>query len=101
MAWADWRRGPNDEHNLQTIAAAENRFGDCLTSACHLGLETRMEEMGMRLRRFIGLLAIATLWAPIAFGQAYPNKPVHVVVPFTAGSATDILARTYGQKLSE
>src|SRR6266550_3094829 len=61
----------------------------------------RTEETSMRLRRFIGLLAIATLWAPIAFGQVYPNKPVHVVVPFTAGSATDILARTYGQKLSE
>ena len=36
-----------------------------------------------------------------ALGQQYPSKPVHVVVPFTAGSATDILARTFGQKLSE
>ncbi|HXL84465.1 MAG TPA: tripartite tricarboxylate transporter substrate binding protein, partial [Casimicrobiaceae bacterium] len=36
-----------------------------------------------------------------AAGQPYPSKPVHVIVPFTAGSATDILARTFGQKLSE
>src|SRR5205085_5165816 len=28
-------------------------------------------------------------------------KPVKIIVPFTAGSATDILARTFGQKLSE
>ena len=55
----------------------------------------------MRLGRSTGLLAVATLWASVAFGQAYPSKPVHVIVPFTAGSATDILARTYGQKLSE
>ena len=55
----------------------------------------------MKLTRFTGFLVVATLWASIAFGQAYPNRPVHVVVPFTAGSATDILARTYGQKLSE
>jgi tripartite-type tricarboxylate transporter receptor subunit TctC len=55
----------------------------------------------MKLTRFTGFLVVATLWTPIAFGQGYPNKPVHVVVPFTAGSATDILARTYGQKLSE
>src|SRR6266496_5225626 len=55
----------------------------------------------MKLTRFIGFLVVATLWTPSAFGQGYPNKPVHVVVPFTAGSATDILARTYGQKLSE
>jgi tripartite-type tricarboxylate transporter receptor subunit TctC len=39
--------------------------------------------------------------ATLAFGQGYPAKPVKIVVPFTAGSATDILARTFGQKLSE
>jgi tripartite-type tricarboxylate transporter receptor subunit TctC len=57
--------------------------------------------MGMRLGRFTSLLAVAALWASSAFGQGYPNKPVRLVVPFTAGSATDILARTFGQKLSE
>jgi len=46
------------------------------------------------------LLLLCFCWGT-AFGQGYPNKPVHVVVPFTAGSATDILARTFGQKLSE
>src|SRR5436309_6392833 len=55
----------------------------------------------MKLTRFTGFLLVAILWTPIAFGQGYPNKPVHAVVPFTAGSATDILARTFGQKLSE
>ena len=53
----------------------------------------------MKLGRLTALIAL--LWASAAFGQGYPNKPVHVVVPFTAGSATDILARTFGQKLSE
>ncbi len=28
-----------------------------------------------------------------AFGQSYPNKPIHLIVAFTAGSATDIIAR--------
>src|SRR5512132_1607532 len=55
----------------------------------------------MRLSRFTRFLVFAMLWTSIAFGQGYPSKPVHVVVPFTAGSATDILARTFGQKLSE
>ena len=36
-----------------------------------------------------------------ARGARVSDKPVRIVVPFTAGSATDILARTVGQKLSE
>jgi tripartite-type tricarboxylate transporter receptor subunit TctC len=60
-----------------------------------------MKEMMMRLGRFAAAIAIPVLWASVATGQGYPNKPVHVVVPFTAGSATDILARTFGQKLTE
>ena len=51
--------------------------------------------------RLAALSMLAMFWTSTAMGQGYPNKSVHVVVPFTAGSATDILARTYGQKLSE
>jgi len=36
-----------------------------------------------------------------AFAQGYPGKPVRIIVPFTPGSATDVIARTVGQKLSE
>lgn len=45
--------------------------------------------------------AFAMVLAAPAFGQAYPSRPVKLIVPFTAGSATDILARTVGQKLTE
>ncbi len=36
-----------------------------------------------------------------ALAQAWPSKRVQVIVPFTAGSATDIMARTVAQRLSE
>jgi tripartite-type tricarboxylate transporter receptor subunit TctC len=36
-----------------------------------------------------------------ALAQSWPTKRVQVVVPFTAGSATDIMARTVTQRLSE
>ena len=39
--------------------------------------------------------------APAGFAQTYPAKPVRVVVPFAAGSATDTVARNYTAKFNE
>jgi tripartite-type tricarboxylate transporter receptor subunit TctC len=36
-----------------------------------------------------------------AFAQAYPNKPVRIIVAFTPGSSTDIIGRAVGAKLQE
>ena len=47
------------------------------------------------------LLAVAVLaLSAHAFAQSYPTRPVKIVVPFTAGSATDILARVVGEQLT-
>src|ERR1700757_2784958 len=37
----------------------------------------------------------------IARAQAYPTRPVRIIVPFPAGQATDTIARLMGQSLSE
>ena len=36
-----------------------------------------------------------------ALAQAYPNKPIRFVVPFTAGSGTDIVARAIGDAMAK
>ena len=36
-----------------------------------------------------------------AHAQSYPSKPIRIVVPFTPGSASDILSRLIGPKMSE
>src|SRR6266550_4731297 len=33
--------------------------------------------------------------------EAYPVKPVRIIVPFTPGTGIDILARTLGQKMGD
>lgn len=40
------------------------------------------------------------LLAGAALAQGYPAKPIKFIVPFTAGSATDIVARTVGEAMS-
>jgi tripartite-type tricarboxylate transporter receptor subunit TctC len=59
--------------------------------------------MGKSLRSIVVLLAAAGVLAPVpAYAQApYPNRPIRIVVPYTAGTGIDILARATGQKLSE
>jgi len=49
--------------------------------------------------RLLALLMM--LAAGSAFGQAYPSKPIRMVVPYTAGGPADLLVRGLGQKLTE
>ena len=50
--------------------------------------------------RLAALLFSAAL-SPIASAQDYPSKPVHVVVPYSAGGNADIFGRTLAQKLGD
>ena len=47
------------------------------------------------------LLVPGMLGALPAFAQKYPSRPVRMLVPWTAGSQTDILARMVQPKLAE
>jgi tripartite-type tricarboxylate transporter receptor subunit TctC len=50
----------------------------------------------------LGALTCAlSVAAQAAESATYPNRPVRFIVPFGAGSATDVVARTVGQNLSE
>ena len=48
--------------------------------------------------RFLGFL-LALLFACVGWAQAYPSKPVRVIVPYPAGSTPDIIGRTLAERL--
>ena len=55
-------------------------------------------------RRLIaaGALLLPLLWtAPTAMAQAYPSRPIKIIVPYTPGDGPDVIARLIGDKVAE
>lgn len=59
-----------------------------------------MSNISKRRLLLCSAVLCAACSAPV-LAQTYPTKPIHLMVPFTPGGSSDILARAIGQKLSE
>src|SRR5215468_8400921 len=58
--------------------------------------------MKLPRRQFLQLVTGAAALAPLshfAWAQAYPTRPITMIVPFPAGGATDTLARLLGERM--
>ena len=51
------------------------------------------------LTAVVGLL-LPSIWQGAAAQDAYPNKPINVIVPFAAGGPTDVVTRILGEHMS-
>ena len=61
-----------------------------------------MKHVGLIRRAMLGCsLFTLCVGATLAQAQDWPNKPVKVIITFTAGSSTDIVGRVVTQRLSE
>ncbi len=57
--------------------------------------------MNTRVLRLIGTAALLLSAAPLALAQAYPSKPIRLVIPQAPGGGSDTLGRFMAQKLSD
>src|SRR3979490_1679832 len=53
------------------------------------------------LFRALAAFAIVFAGADAASAEGWPNRPIRMIVPYTAGGYTDLMARLAGQKISE
>jgi tripartite-type tricarboxylate transporter receptor subunit TctC len=49
----------------------------------------------------LGLACATVLATPASYAQAWPSRPIKLIVPFGAGGATDVVARLVAQNLGE
>jgi len=55
----------------------------------------------MQILKIVALL-LAAFWFGVSFAaDRYPDRPIRVVAPFSAGGSADVFARAVGQKMSE
>ena len=60
--------------------------------------------MKLPRRQFLHLAAVAAALSAVsrlAWAQAYPTRPVRIIIGFAAGGVVEIVARLIGQSLSE
>src|SRR5215472_11935783 len=90
-------------HYLERGSPMRNRKREICTSGSARDEDGQPPHLLGR-RNFLHLAAGAAALSAvsrIARAQAYPTRPVRIIVGFTAGSATDITARLFAQKLNE
>jgi tripartite-type tricarboxylate transporter receptor subunit TctC len=84
--------GPSPSPEL-AVAAGTSGCGD----ACRLAAPGAIP---LKLALLV-MLAALILAMPLAQAQAYPAKPVRLIIPFPAGGGADIFARLIGRKMQE
>jgi tripartite-type tricarboxylate transporter receptor subunit TctC len=64
----------------------------------------RRDEMNISRRKLLSAITVGAslhFAQPMSWAQAYPSRPIRLVVGFQPGTAPDVIARLLGQKLAE
>src|SRR3984893_3319114 len=108
--WSTKIMGVSTKPKLASFAAARRIDLIEWVEITSVGSTKQGQDQGKRsatfmlgLTRKFGCLVGATLLlaASGARADSFPSKPVHILVPYAAGGAVDVLARTLGQSLAK
>src|SRR5262245_18613250 len=86
------------------MPSAREHFETDIGFACAIDIRSGSENMKLSRRQFLHLAAGAIalpMVSRIAIAEAYPTRPVRIIVGAPAGGGSDIQARLMGQWLSE
>src|SRR5688572_19212326 len=61
----------------------------------------RDKKMNASYRNLIGAWGLSIALTSLACAQAWPTKPIRLIVASSAGSGVDVIARIYAPRLSE
>src|SRR5689334_3660309 len=63
--------------------------------------ETSMNLLSRLPKLFLTAVVMTVANPGSAIAQTYPDKPVRIIIPYSPGSAIDVVSRLIGGKLSE
>lgn len=89
-------------HKTGVVCSVKSVRPDCMSATQHRLWREHHEISPPHILASVAVAAAALPAVPrFSRAQAYPSRPVRIIVGFTAGGATDIQARLMGQWLSE
>src|SRR5436189_3814823 len=77
-----------------------NRLSRAASKACNSG-EDHMKVSRRKVLHLAASAAALPAAARLAHAQAYPSRPMSMIVPFAAGGPQDVLGRLIAQRMSE
>jgi tripartite-type tricarboxylate transporter receptor subunit TctC len=95
-------RHPGRQHQVGVNLSRVKTFRNC-RSSCDCPIEGAIVTKLLHRRQFLHLAAGAAALpavSRIASAQAYPSRPISMIVPFPAGGNTDIMARALQNEMS-